>query len=1521
MAPSSHHHADEDKNEKDLLYDAVAQKDASQIAHYFQHKRSPSLGLYVPLYASSTVADEFGTTHFTTSTTPNLVTITRDLQVVLMSPTSYELPWKSINQICCCFRHYHLPARYTSDGTSDQNDTTELVASVQTFLQQVAAEWKGHTFSHRRTSLGSTEMEETQDTPRIWLDRIVQEILSSSHALWGIGSTILSLAKVRDEALYQQWIDQVLRAIAPAGGVGVDGDENQQEGRTRLVAWLYLLQPYVSDLDVPQWILLVQNLYTALSLSMRQGIQPTDALVLLRHVLNLHRIACGEASTPTPAMQEDRIWHGMIFHLYQRACATESSSGDFIKLHRGLESSLVSVPNCVLIKWLRWTFQAKMDHRTIPITMAFAIYKAWCSKGFVQTSQETNMGPILWEQLSTFLFSELKGDEAGHKGGADAIEFVFRVTDGCHYKGQGTISCTQKSDVEWLIDVAAFLWESFCIIELDARSQKVLFELCFEMMGTYFEATSGFDLILFVLLIPMLYEQAPNIQRLILARMRRCFSRKDEQEDMLRLLCVSLRLMAGVKPYGIDIWRCLSSVLRQDISSKVSAGVVHALMGNSKVEHEISCLCEEWITRPLPSCLRRGRDLEGAHGFYERGLKILSILLVRGSVQTRMDSLCLVGSFLDGSKSMPLVFREQLYECVSGILHDSAIDTFAIETLFRHASRGLFRIWGCYKEQMAVSDVTDQSTTCLQEAISVARLLTRVLSAAKKHSSSDILVESMWPYETFTDALFAALLEWHCLRNDSSLGLAPDSRFLDVSNNDPYVASAIASLSSVYQIIFDADCDMELLDVKGASTVEMTKELDSKVIESADTPPLLQCSISKDSIVQYAWLDLVELSLSEGLWKDKPSDQYKPYVLALSSLITSSKCKTEMQSPLIKPDVMLTVLDRPLLSEVLHDLPTQKMTGEQIDSILALVLFICKQIRSLDVARTMDELTLQRIILLYEFFCSEERVTEMLVHLEGGLGKFGNDTFVGHVLDMTGREQLDASVRKFRTKVLKSVSSFFEVLAAGPTFTYASCRREDVRALLLALLKDFKMGLQCSSGGIDTDLCVSFIDCIEMVHNNLGTNDPYWISKLCVEMLERIEGILQAINLNNADVVDSILSLSANSLPAIVNNAFKEYCIKNASDMQGSRADIGSICDDLFEMCLEYNQKRLSPLEELQASNRSKLVCAPAKSTKASGVLSLLPSLVSLFESDKTWNWVFKAILESYRDAFYYAARESRTPFNATESHLVFAKYYFGEMEKIGGNVLRIFGPSQGQKSRNQTSSFVAVTLPSSVKDCLCELLQQFCETLLESLRMFTEALNAESTISVGCMEALCILVAWLSFDEDICLLVKMWYKWEERTASRAGAKQSVVVTDVSFIKDLAKIVEQVDEIAEQLGSLGELLSTVVEKSVFNDQRTLWGETKALVKDICGESFNFQERLERRVKILRGKTTVKVNRPVPDKAAAPPIKRKKRKSPSEPAACHRSQLVEDWLEKDKGTGDCKMGDDTFADLEDFLVED
>lgn len=1558
------------------LYDAVTQKDASRIAQYFQHKRISSAGIDVPLYVSSDVADEFGMTHFTKnnsnnkSTVPDpvstLVTMTRNLQVVLMSPTSYELPWKSIYQVCCYFRHGIRPSsrrsgRCNIDDSSDNNNSNEdsqrkdtvmeLIISVQTFLQQVAvSEWKTTTTprsASRRTSLEKGEVHETSETPRVWLDRTVKEIVSSGHVhLFGILSTVLSLGQVRGNGeLFARWIDQVLHAVPRCYDNDTGDGNNPQEGElTRLLAWLQLLQPHTRDLNVRQWVALIRNINKVLQSSIEGVVKATDALVLMRRILCIYRVACGETSTLTLAMREDRIWHGLVFRLYHRACTTETSCDLFINLHRGLESLLVTVPNNLLIKWLRWTLQTKVDYRSIPITMSVVIYKAWCSKRFDQSSsQGTNMGPILWEELSTFLFSASTENDSGHQGGSDAIEFVFKTFDHCCYKGKGLISCPPNNNAAWLIDAAALLWESFRVIGLDASSQKLLFDLCFEMMGTYFEATSGFDMILFVLLLPILYEHSPITQRLILAKMRHCFSRQDEQEGMLRILCVSLRLMTQMEPNDDDIWRCLIPILRQDIPSEVCSGIVLALVGNGKAEHEISCLCQEWITCPLPSCVRRDRGSEITIGSFERGLNIFGILLVRGSVQARMKSLFLVGSVLDGSKTIPLVFREQLYKCVTGILRESTIDTFALETIFRHASRGLFRVWWRYKEEVSVSDATGQSTAYLQEAVSVARLLTRVLSAAKKHSGSDILVESMWPYEMFTDALFAVLLEWHCLRNDSSLNIVPNPRSLDVSNNDPYVASAVLSLSSVFQVIIDAECDIEVLEVKGISTVEMMKEMRSKEFGSTGKSTLPQSSTSKDSIFRIAWLDLVELSLSEGFWRDKPSDQYKPYVLALSSLISSSKSRTGIQSPEIELDVALMLLDRPLLSEVFNDFSSQKMTAEQVDSILALVLFICKQIGSMDVARTMNDITFQKIILLYDLFCSEESVADMLNHLEFVLGKLGDDICVGQVLDLTDREHLDGSVRKFRSKVLKSISTFFEVLATGPTFPPSSPRRENVRAFLLSLLRDFKMGLRCGSGGIDTDLCVSFIDCIEMVHNNLGTKDPWWISKLCHETLERIEGILQAINLNNADIVDSLLSLSTNSLPAIVNNAFKESCIKTTSHIQGMPTDIGSICDDLFGMCFEYNMKRLNPLEELysQGSNRSTLVSAPVdfaisensrfsnlpetlqiKSGNNSGAAGFLPSLTVLFESDKTWSWVFKAVLESYRDLLYYAAKDSRIFFNATENRLVFAKSYFGEMKNIGCNILGLFESSQGQKSRNQTPTFVATTLPSNVKDCLCELLQQFCETLLESLCLFTEVLKSENTFSVGCTEALCILTAWLFLEEDICLRLRMWYKWEERTASRAGAKQSVVVTETSFIKDLTKVVEQVDEIVEQLASVYEMLRTATETSVFNDQRTLWGETKDFVDDVCGESFDFLERLERRVKALRGKatTTAKVHKVVPDKATVP-VKRKKRKSPSEPSTCHRNQLVEDWLRRDKETGDGKVGDDTFADLEDFLVED
>ena len=1557
------------------LYDAIEKKEVSRIAEYFQHKRTPSAGWDALLWVSSPVAEE-ALSHLAVTFR------TRDFHVLLCSPTAFEAPWKAIfNTIQYFLRSDDTNDKdhsLSNDSEQQEEEVEEVVLLIQSFLQQVAAEWKAQETIRQKPkpkSRKSMDRPTTTDHPRVWMERYVRDIFASSssshdqnngnpntavsmnkHAVqfFPVVSTLCSLAQQANDAFYHEMVETVV-------SYPNRNHHSVNETSANLLAWMKVLQPHVdATFDTPQWISFLQTLQsTLLSSHNNNNDIPTNHLVLLfRSLLSFYRMACrhqNNESDPSLFGQdigEDRIWHTLLLSLYQRihlrmTATTTTTAHSVQECHGCLQSCLTTLPTNLLIKWLHWTLDASnttrtTNHGTVPIiATAIAIFQAWHWGNHSRTQEPTtiNLGPMFWETMSNFVFGVPRRKrrrrtekQLAYAQSVESLQSVLGETK-CQYRGKGKFGFTENdSSLDWLQEAGVLIFDTLQFLTTtDANAGNLLIDSVFDTMGCYFQSARGYDLLLWVLVLVVLGELREPCRLLILSRVRRCFLRQDDQEGLLRCCCYILDLL-GHSDDGNhdDIWRCVSQILRRDLSSVVFQDLCRATARSPSAQSAMLQLGENFIARPVSTAFFAiSHKQQSTIGSFEKALHILRVLCTTGLPMVRKHALELLGSLLDGSKLVHFYFHQKVCVAVCDMVKEEAIDPAFLEVIFQRVVAALVKSFDEYGKQKILDQSKPDSWKHLEKSFHLARVCSMILSKAKNINENGILLESMWPYDTLLDSLFWAFLEWYGLKNASRSPKTTEQRRLDVGNNDAYVGAAISTLSALYRITLDST---HILEVTGAPTLKLLIEMTGESCINTSKPSLL-CMADDSTLIDIARCDIIDLLLRDEVLKDKPSTHYKAFLLAVSYAVESSHIQIGEVIGTSKTGIMLECLCIAFKSVSLKELVLERSTAEEIDQILYLVLKICTWLRSDD--SKSNGPAMQVLVKLYDSFCSEEKVADMLLHLENST-TFRPQNKNCRVLDLTGRSQLESSVRKYRVAILQAMSKVLENSSIERMIELERADIEAITAHILKLCKDLKMGLLCASGGIDTDLCVAFLGCVEnsacLLAGGSLENDPEQSSRIVFSIEQSlccIGEILDSISLTNADVVNAVLSLTLNTLPTVVSNIFDESCFSGVSSASQGVKAICEIRNAMVTMCLQYNHRRLAPLEQVQISNLSGLLGAVSDSKKYAHSMSIdksLPSkMSSLFESDKTWEWAFATVLQSHRDTLYHIESKVQDPssFRALESGLLcLAEWSLTQSQTIIHNGVRLFEPAPTKKSSKALRSGLVTTFPVSIKDWLCAFLGQFCSTLQVSIASVKNLLvcDISELKTPGHVHAFCFLVGWLEIDDDLCQQARAWLDWEERIMSRANSKNSVVAVaaDSSLIKDLVKLVDDAENTVDELQSLWDYAKQLNDFSPVTNHSTMWGEMQTFAKQLCGASFSLKERLRQRCELLQSLTWSKSNKSTKEKA---PAKRKKRKASSETVVRNRNQVVEEWLNKDKETDEGKLGDDTFADLEDFLVED
>ena len=1468
------------------LHAALESNNAAKMAEYFHHKRIPSRGLDQPLFASSHMATKILDRFAREFQLPTL-------QAILLSPTAYEAPWKAIQL-----------ATVPLAQCADRGLVEASLVAVQTFLQQVAAEWKTSKASKKKS-----KERPTVKPPRAWIEGMVDDILrSKAPLLLGVVSTLCALARSHDEALYKVLVKRAV-AYQPLDG-------------SHLVPWLQLLQPLADGWGGEDWVTTVQTVRSTLPQCSVESVPKA-----LQCLVSLYRLACTKASILPQHMQEDSIWHDLVLRLYERSYTADPTRHDFVSFHRNLASSMTWLSSDLLLKWLKWTFKTSVNEPSVAVGMGWAIFRAWNISSRGTLRPKINMGPILCEELGRFL---LLADSGGRDyKGSEALEFLYKMLPRtCRYKGKGIfVDQNGDQDLSQVNGAAQVLYQTINRISFDGAASKMLVNSIFDTMGNYFESITGCDLLLCTLFLVVIYESEPSVRLPLLTLLRHSFLRNYEVEASLQAYCTIVRLIFEGNPLDNTAWQWFSPVFTRQHSVKVSSALIRALIYNEAFQLELGSRAKEWITKVTPSaCMMLNQNSEYGLGDFGRGLLCLRLLIVSGSAECKSDALRFVKSIFDEASSVPVLFYRQVYQMISNMVSQDTLDPKVMETLFRQISQALSRKLKDYKNVSTISGMEGLSLELFQEILLMSNVFVGIFGKARQcYDGSDLLVESMWPYDTLLDSLFAAVVEWNAPNTPSSLKCLPDERDLDVSNNDVDVANGIAALSSIYEILLGGT---KVLDVKGTPESGNTRGESSEIKKGSSLGFLGNSQMTKESLLHQGRLDITRLCLAEKVWKDKPSSDYTPFVVAITSLIAPT-----LNLPNV--DAFLPMLDPSLLSVAFGDFSASAMDVGQIDCILSIVLRTCGAMQS-QINHSGVKFSSGYLTALYSATCSEEKISDLLMYLESCSEKTRDKVWL--VLEPARRDSLESSVRKFRTKMILAIVECLDLAAASASPWNTNDERRKLEDFVLLLCQEFRLSLQCASGGVDADLCVAFISCIESTvcllsvkQGSFEWDEARRLIGICRGILVSLDGILPSINLNIPDIVQSVLSLTTISVPMVAKAMFRECYNRNEMEALDDLNMIFCHSHALFERCL---QKRVHPLTELPTENASLLVRFPTlnKIPVSKVVLSghdsgdtIVSRMSLLLDNDKTSDWVFTAVLRAYRDALYYAAQHIQDPsvqFQNIESRLTFARLSFSDWNVLLQNVATLLETSRGRQKGNKPQTTMA-NLSSSVKDWLCAVLEQFGTTMFVATTRLNELFSngADQMEDAGALEAFGLFLAWLRLPDDPFQSVRRWLAWEERVAARANAKQSVVVvTEAACVKDLVKVMDQVDELKPQLESLRNSLDNTPEKSAFDNRRTLSGDADNLVKALVETSFAWQDRLHARCQAWS--TAAKADKTAKSNTSIP-VKRRKRKHnvTTSSAARNRNQVVEEWLQKDKGTDDGKVGDDTFADLEDFIVED
>lgn len=534
-------------------------------------------------------------------------------------------------------------------------------------------------------------------------------------------------------------------------------------------------------------------------------------------------------------------------------------------------------------------------------------------------------------------------------------------------------------------------------------------------------------------------------------------------------------------------------------------------------------------------------------------------------------------------------------------------------------------------------------------------------------------------------------------------------------------------------------------------------------------------------------------------------------------------------------------------SVVVQDIISRNCSLAEAEEFITPILQYCDALKHIAGNIQMPEGSrlLESCWTLYQIIGSEQAAIRFIGYLEAHFSEANsaqeNDLSICSLRSIRSAEDVDLSIQKIRLQVLCALKTCFSFTStclpdqltetidpfnAENTFTTepTGIRTEFIVSALEALSNDLRSGLDGNSGGITSDLFLTYVESIEecamlLYENSTSTNIkiPLSMLRVVMEVAETFSDIIITFPLDDAVLFRSSFIMASTVLPSIYREILRKSSINFDSPLPDlervSNIDqilVSDTCKDCLAILRRWSSlrdpnsvpwediARLSPLEREEEETALPTEDQSLTTTKNSYIQNKIPRIVHVHTQDsqakvignrkkirlrtkETWSWALSCTLLSFEEKWRGSFRvilESK-PSASDHIDVGFLSRHFetfrdrrNELLSCLLNVGKFFRSSSsiddqlGVSGQQVILEMLAMNLPSAPMLRLCGTLGVMSAVLCQSIELLCWYIQyGHNVVPVGrvkldLLECVCCVSAWFSVSGSDIDFPKGLFRW-----------------------------------------------------------------------------------------------------------------------------------------------------------------
>lgn len=476
---------------------------------------------------------------------------------------------------------------------------------------------------------------------------------------------------------------------------------------------------------------------------------------------------------------------------------------------------------------------------------------------------------------------------------------------------------------------------------------------------------------------------------------------------------------------------------------------------------------------------------------------------------------------------------------------------------------------------------------------------------------------------------------------------------------------------------------------------------------------------------------------------------------------------------------------------------------------------------------------------LYNGLASERSAVRIVLYLENHLSDdaktlvtSSGDTFTFLNPFRSGKD-VNRAIRSLRISCLRALGNAISCVAVAEEVDEPCVPKDLVAGMLEALAEDLRKGLAGDSGGISSQLYMSYCAVIEKCASHVFENARSTGDFSVVSLLNKVSGVLSGIlvqfPLGAAERFKSTFVLGLVTLPTMCQSLLRgslSVVPPNITVKKMPKSQDSDLFDITFDDCLVILSRWSTlrdplsvPWKDIAGRHHTRSPNNSETSVVSLGSHDEKQNVVGkvrrIHLTDKeVWSWALSCSMFGLKRIWLDSHDTIQTnkkgydgpktsPVCSHSSWRIFYKLRRIELQTSMTKISRFFLPSTDSQD-HVALDMLAMNMPSHPRDLLCSVIACVSQVLMDAVKHVSDFLKdqiaSKDLHTFSILESLCCLAAWLKLDSGESKPVAIGdfsvgvFKWLEMASRKRPPREQ---TSKSRRADSKELMEKVSSLSE----------------------------------------------------------------------------------------------------------------------------